>query len=90
MIEILIKESQIRYETEKAYLIKLPRKNLKYWFPKGLTREYKRSILLIVPDEFKFILICAYYHTYATITALKFQEQYYETQLEQDLSDLED
>ncbi len=47
--KIITHSNLIKHETEKAYLIKLPRRNQKFWFPKKLVEfrgEWEGTMIL--------------------------------------------
>jgi hypothetical protein len=55
-MRIRVNDNQIEYETDKAYLIKMPNSNKKFWFPKSLSSYIGRHFVLQLFDDMKITI----------------------------------
>ena len=55
-MRISVNDNQIEYETDRAYLIKMPNSNKKFWFPKSLSSYIGRHFVLQLFDDMKITI----------------------------------
>jgi len=52
-MRIIVNYNQIRYETERAFLIGLPHSAKSFWYPKSLSEQYGNRISLKLFDDMR-------------------------------------
>ena len=55
-MKIAVNENQIEYETDKAYLIRMPDSKKKFWFPKSLTCYIGKRLSLKLFDNMEITI----------------------------------
>jgi len=55
-MRIRVNGNQIEYETDKAFLIKMPSSKKKFWFPKSLATYIGRHFVLQLFDDMKITI----------------------------------
>ena len=53
-MNFLVNRNQIKAETEKALLVKVPNSNYCFWVSKKLIKDYKSSLLLYANENYTF------------------------------------
>lgn len=53
-MNFLVNRNQIKSETEKALLVKVPNSNYCFWVSKKLMKDYKSSLLLYANENYTF------------------------------------
>ena len=53
MFNISANTNLILWETERAFLLKLPKTRFKFWISKKLVRVYENQIIFLIPDDFR-------------------------------------
>lgn len=53
MFNISANTNLILWETERAFLLKLPKTKFKFWISKKLVRVYENQITFLIPDNFE-------------------------------------
>lgn len=56
-IYINFQDSQVKYQTEKAVLLKVPRSSYKVWIPKSLVYRDSWFYKVLLPDNMAFTLM---------------------------------
>lgn len=55
-MKIAVNENQIEYETDRAYLIKMPNSKKKFWFPKSLVSYIGKHFVLQLFGDMKITI----------------------------------
>lgn len=56
-MKIYIQKNAIKYETDKAILVKIPRQKFKVWLPKSLVKDTLWFYTVFLPEDMTFTLI---------------------------------